>query len=63
MKRLYWLVDGVLLWSSCYYTDEDAIAKAKQTEDFSGGNLWLVQADTEPDFPKAAGYKHIESNN
>ena len=59
MKKLYWLIDGLVIWSSSYYTDEEAIENAKKTEELSGGNLWLVQADAEPDFPKAEGYKHI----
>ena len=61
MKKLYWLIDGALIWSSAYYTNEDAEEKAKQAEDLSGGNLWLVQADDEPDFSKAESFKHISS--
>ena len=63
MKKLYWLIDGALIWSSSYLSDEEAIARATQTQDLSDGKFWLVQADVEPDFPKATGYKHLESNN
>ena len=61
MKRLYWLVDGALIWSSSYLSEEDAIEKAKQAQDLSDGKFWLVQADTQPDCPKAESFKHIPS--
>ena len=59
MKKLYWLIDGALIYSSSYVSEEEAIARAEQAQDLSDGNFWLVQADTEPDFPKAEGFKHL----
>lgn len=61
MKQLYWLIDGVEIWSSSYLSEEEAQEKAKKAEELSDGNLWLVQADIEPDFPKAENFKHISS--
>ena len=60
MKKLYWLIDGSLIWSSAYLSEEEAIARAEQAQDLSNGNFWLVQADNEPDFPKAESFKHLD---
>ena len=59
MKKLYWITDGSLIYSSSYLSEEEAIARAEQAQDLSDNKFWLVQADTEPDFPKAEGFKHL----
>jgi hypothetical protein len=56
---LCWLTDGDELFASAYFNETEFADAQLEAYDITGNNSWWVKLETEPDIPRAYGFKHI----